>query len=416
MIRIETTMRSATCERRAAHLNDGVSGVLRYSHMKPRSILTLSNFFAPAHFFLIIYIITPYLSTFMPDSATGLVVSLGAIVTLGVFPIMPHLVRVHGPRRLAIFFASLEAFALAWLAVEPSPFAAILLVALACATSPLLVYQLDLLLEATIAKEGTTGRIRTMFLTAGNTALVLAPLIAGILLDSTEAYWRVYALAAMSLLPFILLMFVSRLPEGKSPNFVGMMEVYTCLMKDKDLRASVLAQGTLQFFYHIAPLYIPLYLHNVLNMPWQTLGWMFSIMLLPFVLLEYPAGWLADRKWGDQELLIGGFILMAAALVGLAFVGPDTIVLVILIILVMNRAGAALVEAMSEGHFFRRVSETDAATVSLFRMTRPVAALTAPVVGSLILSVSGYGTLFVVTGVLIGVIGVTAALRIRDIK
>ncbi|MDB5195605.1 MAG: hypothetical protein JWO84_789 [Parcubacteria group bacterium] len=384
--------------------------------MKHRSILTLGNFFASAHFFLIIYILTPYLATFMPDSATGLVVSLGAIITLCVFPFMPHLVRRHGPRRLAIFFAMVEAFALAWLAVGPTPLPAILLVACATATTPLLDYQLDLLLEATIAKEGTTGRIRTLFLTAGNVALVIAPLIAGLTLDSGDSYWRVFAVAASSLLPFILLMSVKRLPEGRTPNFVTLMEAYLCLLKDKDLRAVVIAHGTLQFFYHLAPLYIPLYLHNVLHMPWSELGWIFAVMLLPFVLLEYPAGWLADRKWGDQELLLGGFVLMATAFAALALVTPDTIVLVIIIILVMNRAGAALVEAMSEGHFFRRVSETDAATVSLFRMTRPVAALIAPVLGSIILTVSGYGTLFVITGAIIGVVGVMAALKIRDIK
>jgi MFS family permease len=255
-----------------------------------------------------------------------------------------------------------------------------------------------------------------MFLTAGNVALVFAPLIAGLALDSGEAYWRVFAVAASTLLPFIFLMSIKRLPEGHTPNFVGLMEAYVCLLKDKDLRAVVIAHGTLQFFYHVAPLYIPLYLHNVLHMPWSQLGWIFAVMLLPFVLLEYPAGWIADRKWGDQELLLGGFVIMATAFAALALVTPDTMVLVIVIILAMNRAGAALVEAMSEGHFFRRVSATDAATVSLFRMTRPVAALTAPIVGSIILSVSGYGTLFVVTGALIGIIGVMAALKIRDIK
>ncbi len=384
--------------------------------MKPRSILTFGNFFASAHFFLIVYIITPYLATFMPDSTTGLVISLGAILTLSVFPIMPQLVRRYGPRRLGAFFAIIEAFVLAWLAVGPTPLPAILLVAVAVATTPLLNYQLDLLLEATIAKEGKTGRIRTLFLTAGNIALVFAPLIVGMTLDSGEAYWRVYAIAASSLLPFIVLMLVQKLPEGSSPSFVTMVEAYTCLMKDKDLRAIVLAHGTLQFFYHLAPLYIPLYLHHVLGMPWQDLGWIFAFMLLPFVLLEYPAGWLADRKWGDQELLVGGFVLLAAGFAALSLVTADTMVFVIVIILVMNRAGAALVEAMSEGHFFRRVSESDASSVGIFRMTRPVAALIAPIIGSIILSVSGYGTLFVVTGALIGIVGVMSALKIRDIR
>ena len=143
---------------------------------------------------------------------------------------------------------------------------------------------------------------------------------------------------------------------------------------------------------------------------------MFALMLVPFVLLEYPAGWLADRKWGDQEILLAGFVIMATAFAALAFVNQDTLILVIVAILVVNRAVAALVEAMSEGHFFRKVSESDAATVSLFRMTRPIAALIAPILGSIILSVSSFGTLFVVTGFLIGIVGVVSSLAIKDIR
>ena len=384
--------------------------------MNPRSILSLSNFFASAHFFLIIYIITPYLATFLPDSETGLVFSLGALITLSVFPFMPELVRRYGSRRLAIFFALVEVFVLGWLGLSPSALPSFILIACAVASTPLLAYQLDLLLEATIAKENATGRARTIFLTAGNIALVFSPLIAGLILDSGNAYWKVFAVAASSLLPFIFLMSMKRLPTGNSPKLVTMMGATLSIMSDKDLRSVVLAQGTLQLFYHISPLYIPLYLHNVLHIPWETLGWMFAVMLLPFVLLEYPAGYLADRKWGDKEILIAGFVIMALGFASLALVNENTLIIYIVLILVVNRIGASLVEAMSEGHFFRRVSEADASTVGIFRMTRPVAALLGPILGSILLSVAGYQALFVVTALVIGVMGVTAARRITDIE
>jgi uncharacterized membrane protein len=48
-------------------------------------------------------------------------------------------------------------------------------------------------------------------------------------------------------------------------------------------------------------------------------------------------------------------------------------------------------------------------------MTRPVAALVGPIVGSIVLSMTNYQTLFVVTGLLVGVMGVTAARKITDI-
>ncbi len=384
--------------------------------MKPRSILTFGNFFASAHFFLVIYIITPYLATFMPGSATGLVVSFGAIITLSIFPWMPKLVRKYGTRHLAIYFGLAQIGLLGILAVGPAPLATVILVALACATSPLISYQMDLLLEATVAKEEATGRIRTLFLTAGNIALVFAPLAIGVLLGTTEAYWRVFAVAALTLIPFVLFMSLRPLPHGTGTTLISFAEALQCLLKDKDTRATITAHATLQFFYHLAPLYIPLYLHSVLGIPWSQLGWMLMIMLLPFVLLEYPAGWLADRKWGDKEIMVVGFILTGLSFAALALVTSDTTILVILAIITLTRVGASIVEATSEGHFFRRVSKNDDASVGIFRMTRPVAALVAPIVGSIILTVSGYGTLFILTGFIIGIVGTVAALKIKDIK
>ena len=387
-----------------------------YLIMKPRSILSISNFFASAHFFLIVYIITPYLATFMTDSQTGLVVSLGAVITLCVFPFLPHLVRRYSARKLAIFFALVEAFVLGWLAVGPTPLPAIILVACAVATTPLLMYQLDLLLEATIAKEDATGRIRALFLTTGNLALVISPLIAGLVLDSGEQYWRVFAVAASSLLPFVLLLSTKRLTPGESPNLLSAMGASLAVMGDKDLRSVVLSHGALQLFYHLAPLYIPLYLHHVLHIPWTQLGWIFATMLLPFVLLEYPAGWLADRKFGDKEIMIFGFVIMSLGFGALALVTVDTMLIWIIIILIVSRIGASLVEAMTETHFFRRVSEADASTVGIFRMARPVAALVGPILGSVLLTVSGYSTLFIFTALLIAVLGISSALKIKDFK
>ncbi len=151
-------------------------------------------------------------------------------------------------------------------------------------------------------------------------------------------------------------------------------------------------------------------------MPWSELSWVLAVALIPFVLLEYPAGWLADRRFGDKELLVAGFVIMGASFGFLAYVDASTPIAVIVGILITTRIGAALVEAMTEGHFFRRVSSSDANTVSLFRMGRPSAALIAPLVGTALLSIGSFGSLFVITGSIIVFGGVYAALRIKDIR
>lgn len=151
-------------------------------------------------------------------------------------------------------------------------------------------------------------------------------------------------------------------------------------------------------------------------MPWDQLGWMFAVAVLPFVFLEYPAGYLADRFLGDRKLLVTGFIIMGVSFASLALVTAETPLFIILTVLILTRVGASLTEAMVEGHFFRRVSERDASTVSIFRMMRPGGALIAPIIGSLMLLFGSYSLLFVAMGLFIAIAGTMSALRVRDIR
>lgn len=384
--------------------------------MQPRTVLSISNFFGAGHFFLVIYVTAPYLALFMPAAQTGLVVSLGALITLASFPFMPRLVRRFGPKRLAIALAFLQAVAVSVLALSPSVVFAVLCVALVCATSPLVAYQLDLLLEAVTNEEESTGRTRTLFITAASLALVIAPLLIGLLLDGTQEYWRVFLAASLLLTPFIALLLLEKLPEGEPPHLAAVKATCFCLWSNPDLRAAALGNGVLQFFFHLAPLYIPLYLHTVLGLPWSDLGWMFAIMLLPFVFVEYPAGWIADRWLGDKELLIAGFIITGIAFASIGLVTAATPLAVIAAILFMSRVGAALIEAMSESHFFRKVTDRDANTISVFRMMRPVGALVAPLFASVLLVTGNYLFFFMVSGALIVAFGIVATIPLRDVR
>ncbi len=385
------------------------------SPMHPRALLSIGNFFSSAHFFLTVFVVAPYLALFMPASRAGLVVSLGAVVTLILFPLMPRLVSRYGARHLALVLAVLQALVLSLLATSPGIVLAVICIALTSAISPLIAYQLDLLLEHATREENVTGRVRALFLTTGNVALILSPLLIGYVLNGSEAYSRVFLASALSLAPFIVLFLFERLPEVTPPVFSAVGMTCKCIWGDRDLRAAALANAVLQFFYHLAPLYIPLYLHTTLGIPWSDLGWIFAVMLLPFVFIEYPAGWIADRWLGEKELLLAGFVITGLTFAVVGFITASTPLYVIAGILFMTRVGAALVESMVEGHFFKRVSERDANTISIFRMTRPLAALTAPVIASIILFSGGYLVFFMSTGALIVALGIISSIAIHDL-
>lgn len=384
--------------------------------MRPRTVIFIGNFFFSLFIALITYILLPYLSSFMPSAYTGLVISAGALVAVILFPFMPKLVGRYGAQRLVLVFATLEMFALLALATTPGPLTGILLVAVAIALQPFMAYELDILLETTVAEENITGRVRAIFLTAWNIAALSAPLLVGALLASSEAYGHVFLASAVALVPFIALLTVRDLPRGIPPELSNMWSTLLCIMRDRDLAAVTFGHLLLYMFFVWAPFYTPIYLHTELGIPWSELGWVFSIMLLPYVLIQYPAGLLADRVFGDKELMFAGFVVAGVSFAAIGLFTSSTPLIVIISVLFVSRIGAALIEGMTEGHFFRRMSEKDVDAISVFRGIWPFTELTAPIIGSAILIFGNYQLFFILTGGFIALAGAVSALLIRDFR
>ena len=384
--------------------------------MHPRVIIFVGNFFFSIFTALTLYILLPFLSTFMPEAYTGLVVALGGLIAVVSFPFLPGLVARYGAQQLALVFAIAEMIALLALAAAPGAIAGALLIIIAVALQPFISYELDLLLEATAASKDTMGRVRAVFLTAWNFGALAAPLLLGALLANSNDYGRVFIAAAAMLVPFVVLFAARSLPKGVTPKLSHMKDTLICISHDRDFAAVTFAHFLLYLFYIWAPLYVPIYLHSVLGIPWSSLGWMFSVMLIPYALLEYPAGWVADRLLGDKELMLAGFLIAGGALASMNFLTPASSLMLILFILVVSRVGAALIEGMTEGHFFRRVSEQDINSMSVFRGIWPLANIVGPVAGSLILFFGNFQLFFVLTGGFIIIAGAATTLLIKDFR
>lgn len=384
--------------------------------MQPRVILFVGNFFFSMFTALTTYIMLPYLSVFMPEAYTGLVIAAGALVALWFFQFLPRLVARYGAQQLALVFAILEMVAFFALAAVPGAIAGTFLVALTISIQPFLYYEFDLLIEATVSEEGTTGRVRTFFLTAWNIGALSAPLLMGALLAGGNAYGRVFLAGGVALVPFIVLFAAQRLPRGAAPKISRLGDTFSCLIHDRNLAAVTFGHLVLYLFYTWAPLYVPIYLHNVLAIPWSSLGFIFSIMLLPYVLVEYPAGWIADKFIGDKELMFAGFLIAGTALASVGFLNATSSIILIACVLVASRIGAALAESMTEGHFFRSVSEQDVNSISIFRGVWPVANLIAPIIGSLLLFYGNYQWFFMITGGFVVLAGTVATFFIKDFK
>jgi MFS family permease len=384
--------------------------------MHPRTILTIGNFFFSIFSALITFILLPFLSQFMPSAYAGFVVAGSSLVALILFPLLPHAVERFGAKQIALSFALIEMAALFALAAAPGFLTSILLIAVTIAVQPLLSYEFDLLLEATVDDNSTQGRVRTLFRTAWNIAGLAAPLLLGAILVNSNAYGHVFIAAAAMLAPIVVFFSANRLPRGPAPRYAHMQDTLVRIARNRDLAAVTFGNFCLYLFLAWAPLYTPIYLHNILGISWATLGWMFSVMLVPYVLIEYPAGLIADRFIGDKELMLAGFLIAGGGLAALALLTPHTSILSILIVLLVSRVGGALADAMVDAHFFRRVNKRDINSVSIFRGVWPLAYIVAPVIASLLLLYGSYPFFFLCTGGFIAVAGVCSTLLIKDFR
>lgn len=168
----------------------------------------------------------------------------------------------------------------------------------------------------------------------------------------------------------------------------------------------------LQFFYAWMVIYTPIYLHTYIGFDWQAIGIIFTIMLFPFAILEAPLGQLADERFGEKEMLTAGFIITAITTALLAFI-PNADFWLWAAGLLATRIGASAIEIMNETYFFKKNGENHPDILSLFRMTRPMAYIIAPLIATFLLQFLSYQYLFIVLGGIM-LLGLRYSLTLRD--
>jgi MFS family permease len=271
---------------------------------------------------------------------------------------------------------------------------------------------IDTFLEDETATRNTGGT-RGIFLTAVNAAWVISPLLTGLLLDGTTNYRFVYISALILTVPFAYLI-RKNFSNFKDPHYSHATVKATAhkVFHSHDLKKIFIANLILQSFYAWMVIYTPVYLYKYIGFGWDDIGLMFTIMLLPFILVDYPLGKLADKKYGETEIMSIGFLILGLSTITLAYINNNNIFLWTGI-LFLTRVGAASVEMMIETYFFKKVPEKDLDVLGFFRITRPAAYIIAPSIATLALGILGHQAMFIVLGVMC-LCGLYFSLTIRD--
>ena len=366
----------------------------------------LTSLFFSVHMALLSYLNSSMLESAVGPRGTTLAYTFGSMVAIIGVAIAPLIARRLGARTFLIASLLSIAVVLALLANATGPAAALFFI-LYFSLTTITWYALDLVLEH-FCRQDTVGNVRGFYLGINNIGWVLAP-VASSSIVAVLGLKAPYALGVgLIVLSLVISRFIPRFGKSRHLPHASLKDAFAALNARPNIRRLLVLYFILHFFFAWMVVYLVPYLTN-LGFGWQSIGIILSIMLLPFVVVQYPIGRLVDKFHMERSLLVIGFSLAAVFTLGLALDLPFTAG-VYALVLFGTRVGAAIIEVSAESAFFKRVKEDDTALVGILRMMMPLAYVTAPLFASVIVGYLSYQVLF---GVLAGIMALTGFYALR---
>lgn len=366
------------------------------------------------HFGTILFINSSLLSRFFEQDTVSLLFFIGALGNIILFLLAPKLIEWVGKGTLLLFFLVLAFISTIGLGFASSAVSVFVFFTIYSSILFIIYYCLDIFLEE-ISLDTKTGEVRGLYYTFFNLGLVIGPLVLALFVFESN-FKLVYTAAALILVPVIFLVFTlfgSHMPTWHGLHPKHMFLPFGLWWKAINIRRITMARLMLELFFALMVIYVPIYLYSIVGFDWAELGIIFTVMLLPFILFQWPAGELADRFYGEKEILSLGFIITATSLLVMPFLGK--VFIAWMVILFISRVGASLIEVMTESYFFKQVTSHDTRLISIFRLTRPVSIALAAIFGAIALNLFSFDKIFYIMLVAI-VFGLKEALMIKDTK
>lgn len=377
-----------------------------------RNIIYLAGFLASVPMALISYINSSFLGAYFDAYSVGAAYIVASLITILAFFEMPKIFSALGARRSSLVCAA-GMFA-AFLCMSQSTRGGVIFAAflLYFVCSELFFVCLDIFVEE--FSEQSVGRFRGLFLMTVNVAWVIAEIISSRTIER-YSFTGIYFMSAIFMFAVTIIFAVS-LYDFRDPEYVKVppMATIRSFFSKKNLTLIYYINFILKFFYAWMIIYTPIYLNEYLGFGWDKIAVIFTFMLLPFVIFQFPAGAWSD-KIGEKKMLALGFAVAAVSTAAIPLVGNASLWLWAAV-LFATRVGAAVIEVMSESYFFKSVTEKNDDEIAFFRNTTPLSYIIAPALAVPLLAIlpSFKSLFFVLAAVLL--LGISFSLKLREVK
>ncbi|MCX6757757.1 MAG: MFS transporter [Candidatus Nomurabacteria bacterium] len=380
---------------------------------KERRIIYLAGFLFALPFALTSYINSSFLESYMETKYVGLVYIIASIITIFGLVEISRILRNIGNRNATMLFSLVTLFSLIGMAFLKQQLLIVICFILYFVSASFIMVSLDIFIEE-LSKAREIGRIRGTYLVIANLAWVLSQAISGSII-AKSSYKGIYLFSAlfMGLVAGIFILFLKNF-EDPLYKKISLLKTIKLFLKDKNISKIYIISFILKFFYAWMVIYTPIYLHQYLHFGWDKIGLIFTIMLIPFVILDMPLGRLSD-KIGEKKMLIVGLFITTFFTLIIPFVTTMDWKIWAMI-LFGTRVGAAAIEVMSDNYFFKIVTAEKADVIVFFRNTSSLSYIIGPLIAiPILLYIPSFKYLFFVLGAIL-LSGVLISIRLKEVK
>ncbi len=359
------------------------------------------------------YLNASYLKLFLSVEKVGFVYSITALATILVLYFFEYIGGKYGVQKTLVASLILAGIASFFLSVFTKNSTITLAFMVMQISLVITKFSTDILVETHKNTHEGEGVLRGAYLAITNLSWIIAALIGGFIATINPRY--VYGLNSI-LYIFLALSSLFFISQTKKDIFTqtSIFEKIRYTLKEVSTRKIIVSEFVLQTFYTIMVIFTPLYLHTELGFSFAQIGIIFSIMLIPFAILQYPLGKIADTKIGEKELIISSYILIFLSVFIFALIKHHT-VYTVTILLLCTRIGACTLEVMNDTYFFSTTTEYKK-TIPVFKGMAPLSLLVFGSLGGIILNYTSYQTLFVGLAVFVLLVGITNVYDLKDTR
>lgn len=331
---------------------------------------------------LLVYVESSYFKLSLGSENVSVFYFLAYTVSLLGLLNMHKIIKWLGKSTTFFLFFFLQICAMAVLIMVPPSVLGIVLLMINIVTAYLMYVILDIIMES-YSEDRKSGRIRGLHLMVISAGFMLGPILSTSILEKYDYSGLFFVSMIISMVIFVIGLVSLGGGNNKFNGNITIRDLVKKIFVNKNLMRIYWVSFVLEFFYALMTVYTPLYLLD-LGMNWGQIGVIFTIMLIPFIIINYPVGIIADKKLGEKEMIIFALFVMALSTLSIFFV-TSTSVVVWGFVLFLTRIGAAMIETLRDSYFYKRIDGDDMDIISFFRTSRSVAYIAATAVSAMLL-------------------------------